>query len=127
MLDKKKDGSQGLCIDYKELKKVTVTNKYSFPRIDDLFDQLYDAMIFSQLNLCSGYHRLKVNASDILKTAFCTRYGYYEFVVMPFRLTNAPLVFMDIMNKIFSLYLDKIVIVFIDVSSFIPRVGMSGT
>jgi len=93
---------------------VTIKNKYSLLMIDDLFDQLSSAVIFSSLDFRSGYHQLKVKASDIPKTAFRTRYGHYEFLVIPFGLTNTPVVFMDLMNRVFSSYLDKFVIVFID-------------
>ncbi|KAA0046287.1 ty3-gypsy retrotransposon protein [Cucumis melo var. makuwa] len=111
---KKKDGSMRLCIDYRELNKVTVKNKYSLPRIDDLFDQLQGATVFSKNYLRSGYHELRIKDGDVPKTAFRSRYGHYEFIVMSFGLTNAPAVFMDLMNKVFREFLDTFVIMFID-------------
>ena len=110
----KKDGTQRMCVDYRSLNDVTIKNKYPLPRIEDLFDQMRGAKVFSKIDLRSGYHQMKIRTSDIPKTAFTTRYGLYEYTVMSFGLTNAPAYFMYLMNKIFMEYLDKFVVVFID-------------
>ncbi|GJU05352.1 putative reverse transcriptase domain-containing protein [Tanacetum coccineum] len=111
---KKKDGSFRMCIDYRKLNKLTVNNRYQLLRIDDLFDQLQGSRVYSKIDLRSGYHQLRVHEEDIPKTTFRTRYGHYEFQVMSFGLTNAPAVFMDLMNRVCKPYLDRFVIVFID-------------
>jgi len=111
---KKKDGSLRLCIDYTELNRVTVKNKYPLSRIEDLFDQLAGVAVFTKVVLRLGYHQWKIKKEDVPKTAFQTRYGHYEFLILPFGLTNAPTFFMDLMNRVFRPFLDKFVVVFID-------------
>nr|GEZ53059.1 putative reverse transcriptase domain-containing protein [Tanacetum cinerariifolium] len=106
--------SQLICIDYYELNKLTVKNRYPLPRIDDLFDQLQGSSVHSKIDLRSGYHQIRVIDEDIPKTTFRTRYDHYEFQVMPFRLTNASTVFIDLMNRVYKPYLDKFMMVFID-------------
>jgi hypothetical protein len=103
-----------MCMDYRSLNEVTIKNKHPLTRIDDLFDQLKGACVFLKIDLRSRYHQLKIQASDIPKTTFITRYGLYEYMVMSFQLTNAPAYFMYLMNKVFMGYLDKFVVVFIN-------------
>jgi hypothetical protein len=110
----KKDKTQRLCVDYRPLNAANVKNKYSLPRIDLLFDQLIGAQVFSKVYLRSSYHQIKIREEDIPKTAFSTRYGLYEYLVMSFGLTNAPAHFMYLMNSVFIEELDKFIVVFID-------------
>jgi hypothetical protein len=111
---KKKDQSLILCVDYRPFNAVTMKNKYQLPRIDILFDQLTGAKVCSKVDLCSGYHQIKIRPEDVPKTAFSTRYELYEYLVMLFGLTNAPAHFMYLMNSVFMPELDKFVVVFID-------------
>jgi hypothetical protein len=114
MFIRKKDGSWTLCIDYRQLNKATINNQYPLPRIDDLFDQMKGATVFSKIDLRSGYHQLRIKEDDVPNTTFKMRFGHYKFNVLPFGLTNAPGVFMSFMNRVFHEYLDKFVQVFID-------------
>ena len=114
MFVKKKDGTTRMCIDYHQLNKMTIKNRYPLPTIDDLFNQVGGYNISSKIGMRSRYHQVQILNEDIHKTAFCTRYGNYEFVVMSFYLDNEPTNFMCMMNSIFSEYLDKFVLVLID-------------
>jgi len=114
LLVKKKDGSMRLCVDYRQLNKVMIKNRYPLPRIDDLMDQLVGAEVFSKIDLRSGYHHIRVKAEDISKSVFRMRYGHYEYSVMPFEVSNALGVFMEYINRIFHPFLDHFVVVFID-------------
>jgi hypothetical protein len=96
-----------MCVDYRSLNDVTVKNKYLLPRIEDLFDQMRGAKVFSKIDLRSGYHQMKIRPSDIPKTNFSTQYGLYEFIVMSFGLTNTPDYFMDLKNKVFMIWIDS--------------------
>ena len=111
---KKKDKSLRMCVDYRPLNAVTIKNKYPLPRIDILFDQLAKAKVFSKIDLRSGYHQIKIRPEDIPKTAFSTRYGLYEYLVMSFGLTNNPAYFIYLMNSVFMPKLNKFVVMFID-------------
>jgi hypothetical protein len=117
----KKDGSQRMCVDYRSLNDVTVKNKYTLPRIEDLFDQMRRARVFSKIDLRSGYHQVKIRPLDIPKTTFSTRYGLYEFTVMSFGLTNAPTYFMNLKNKVFMIRTD-LSWFSLTIFLFIPRV-----
>ena len=114
MFVKKKDDTLQMCIDYRQINKVTVKNKYPLLKIEDLFDQLKGASVFSKIDLRSGYYQLRVKDVDVPKKAFRTRYGHYEFLVTPFGLPNALTAFMDLMNRVFHPYLDQFVVIFID-------------
>jgi hypothetical protein len=103
----KKDGSQGMCVDYRSLNDVTVKNKFPLPRIKDLFNRMRGASVFSKIDLRSSYHQMKIRPSNIPKTNFSTQYGLYEFIVMSFGLTNTPVYFMDLKNKVFMIWTDS--------------------
>ena len=109
LFSKKKDKTLQLCIDYRQLNKVTIKNRYHLPRIDYLFDQLRGARVYSKIDLRTGYHQLRVREANIPKTAFRTQYEHFEFTVMPFGLTNTPMAFMDLMHRVFQHYLDRFV------------------
>ena len=111
---KKKGKTLRLCIDYRQLNRVTIKNRYPLPRMHDLFDQLRGVQVYSKIDLLTGYHQLRVRDTDIPKTAFRARYGHFEFTVMPIGLTNALTTFMDLMHRVFQPYLDQFVVVFVD-------------
>ena len=111
---KKKDGTLHLCIDYHQLNKMKIKNRYPLPRINDMFDQIREATIFLKIDLRYGYHQVKIKYAHIIKIAIKNRYGHYEFVVMSFGGTNAPTSFMCLMNNVLSKYMDKFTVVFID-------------
>ena len=111
---KKKDKTLRLCIDYRQLNRVTIKNRYPLPRIDDLFDQLRGVRVYSKIDLRTGYHQLRVRETDIPKKTFRTRYGHFEFTVMLFGLTNAPTAFIDLMHRVFQPHLDQFFVVFVD-------------
>ena len=114
LFTKKMDKTLQLCIDYRQLNRVTVKNRYPLPRIDKLFDQLRGARVYSKIDLRTGSHQLRVRETDIPKTAFRTHYGHFKFTVMPFGLANAPTAFMNLMHRVFQPYLDQFVVVFVD-------------
>ena len=114
LFSKKKDKTLRLCIDYRQLNRVTIKNRYPLPRIDELFNQLRGVRVYSKIDIRTGYHQLRVREADIPKTAFRTRYGHFEFTIMPFGLTNALTAFMDLIHRVFQLYLDQFVVVFVD-------------
>ena len=111
---KKKDSTLRLCVDYRQLNKMVVKNKYPLPRIHDLFNQLKGASVFSKIDLRFGYHQLRIKDADVHKTAFRTLYRHYEFLLMSFGLTNASAAFMDLMNRVFRPSVDQFFVVFID-------------
>ena len=122
---KKKDGTLRLCVDYRQLNKMTVKNKYPLPRIDGLFNQLKGASVFSKIDLRSRYHQWRIKDTDVHKTTFRTQYEHYDFLVMSFGLTNASATFMDLMNRVFRPYADQFVVVFIDDILVYSMIGRS--
>ena len=114
LFSKKRNKTLRLCTDYQQLNRATIKNRYPLPRIDDLFDQLKETWVYSKVDLRTSYHQLSVRETDIPKTVFRMRYGHFEFTVMPFRLTNTPAAFMDLMHRVFQPYLNRFVVVFVD-------------
>ena len=114
LIAKKRGKALRLCIGYRRLNRVTIKNRYPLPRIDDLFDQLRGARVYSKIDLRTGYRQLRVRDTDIPKTAFRTRFAHFEFTVMPFGLRNVLAAFMDLMHRMFQPYLDQFVVVFVD-------------
>ena len=106
LFSKKKDKTLRLCIDYRQLNRVTIKNRYPLSWVDDLFDQLRGARVYSKIDLLTSYHQLRIRETNIPNTTFRTRYGHFEFIVIPFGLTNAPAAFMDFMHRVFQPYLD---------------------
>ena len=121
----KKDGSIRMCVDYRALNKVTIHNRYPLPRIDELLDRLRGAKLFTKIDLRGGYHQIIVHPGDVQKTAFRTRYEHFEFLLLPFGLTNAPATFMHLMHNIFREHLDSFIIISWMISLFIAKIWMS--
>ena len=114
LFSKKREKTLLLCIDYRQLNRATIKNRYPLPMIDDLFNQLRGARFYPKIDLHNGHHQLRVREADIPEMAFRTRYGHFEFTMMPFRLTNAPTTFIDLMHRVFQPYLDRFIVDFVD-------------